>query len=151
MIKEYKSLVGEYVIEYRTKKHNKIKVRSSDDSQVFARKVWPGGISVRETVIAIMLNRVNNVTGYYIVSQGGIHGTVIDLRIILHVAIQSLSSSFILAHNHPSGNLTPSDADITITKKIVKAADYLEINVLDHIILTEDAYLSFADEGLLTN
>ena len=75
MIKEYKSLVGEYVIEYRAKKHNKIKVRSSDDSQVFARKVWPGGISVRETVIAIMLNRVNNVTGYYIVSQGGIHGT----------------------------------------------------------------------------
>jgi DNA repair protein RadC len=65
------------------------------------------------------------------------------------VALQSLSSSFILVHNHPSGNRQPSDADLKITKKIKKAAEYMEINVLDHIILTDDSYTSFADEGLI--
>lgn len=147
--KEYKSLVGEYVIEYRAKEHRKVQIKSSDVAERFAREVFPVDINVREGMIAIMLNRANNVTGFYSVSQGGLSGTVIDTRLILHVALQSLSSSFILVHNHPSGNRQPSDADLKITKKIKKAAEYMEINVLDHIILTDDSYTSFADEGLI--
>lgn len=148
-MKEYKSLVGEYVIEYRAKKYKKVQIKSSETAQKFARNVFPVNINVREGMIAIMMNRANNVTGFYSVSQGGLSGTVIDTRLILHVALQSLSSSFILVHNHPSGNNQPSDADIKITEKIKKAAEYMEIKVLDHIILIEDAYFSFADEGLI--
>lgn len=149
MTTEYKSLVGEYIIEYRTKKHKKVKVTNSEVAQKFARDVWPDNVAVRESMIALMLNRANTVTGYYLVSQGGLSGTVADNRLILHVALQSLASSIILVHNHPSGNTQPSDADIKITEKLKKAAEYMEIKVLDHIILTEDRFFSFADEGLI--
>lgn len=150
-MKEYKNLVGEYVIEYRAKKHTKVKIKSSQTASDFAREVWPGSLMVRESFIVLMLNKANNVTGYYVASQGGLSGTVVDNRLILHVALQSLSSSMILVHNHPSGNTQPSDADKLITAKIKAAAEYMEIKVLDHIILTEERYFSFADEGLINH
>ena len=97
----------------------------------------------------LMLNRANRVLGRYKVSQGGLSGTVIDTRIILKKALDNLASSIIVCHNHPSGNKQPSDADVKITEKLKKAAEMLEIKLLDHVIIADKSYFSFADEGLI--
>ncbi len=97
----------------------------------------------------LMLNRANRVLGRFKVSQGGLSGTVIDTRIILKKALDHLASSIIVCHNHPSGNNQPSDADVKITEKLKKAAEMLEIKLLDHIIIADKSYFSFADEGLI--
>lgn len=97
----------------------------------------------------MLLNRGNKIIDSFMISQGGISGTVIDVRIILKPAIEKLASSIILCHNHPSGTMQASDADIKITKKIKKAAELLDIAVLDHLIIGQNKYLSFADEGIL--
>lgn len=97
----------------------------------------------------LMLNRANKVLGRYKVSQGGLSGTVIDTRIILKKALDNLASSIIVCHNHPSGNKQPSDADLKITEKLKKAAEMLEIKLLDHVIIADKSYFSFADEGLI--
>ena len=83
------------------------------------------------------------------ISQGGISGTVIDVRIILKPAIEKLASAIILCHNHPSGTMQASEADLKITRKISEAAKLMDISVLDHIIIGQNKYLSFADEGIL--
>jgi DNA repair protein RadC len=97
----------------------------------------------------LMLNRANKVIGRFKVSQGGLSGTVIDTRIILKRALDNLASSIIVCHNHPSGNNQPSDADVKITEKLKKAAEMLEIKLLDHLIIADKSYFSFADEGLI--
>ena len=97
----------------------------------------------------LMLNRANRILGRFKVSQGGLSGTVIDTRIILKKALDNLASSIIVCHNHPSGNNKPSDADVKITEKLKKAAEMLEIKLLDHVIIADKSYFSFADEGLL--
>ncbi|MFO7658326.1 MAG: DNA repair protein RadC [Bacteroidales bacterium] len=95
----------------------------------------------------LLLNRSNRVVSKIKISQGGVAGTVIDNRLILKTAIENLASSIILCHNHPSGNLNPSEADTDITKKLKVAAEYMDIKLLDHIIVSDHAYFSFADEG----
>ncbi|WP_430819546.1 RadC family protein [Carboxylicivirga caseinilyticus] len=97
----------------------------------------------------LLLNRSNRVITRYKISQGGVAGTVIDIKIILKSAIDHLASSIILCHNHPSGNIQPSDMDRQITKKMKEAGKIMDIPVLDHLIITESAYYSFADEGEL--
>lgn len=97
----------------------------------------------------MLLNRSNTVIDKFMVSQGGVTGTVIDVKIILKTALEKLACSLILCHNHPSGNIIASDADKKITKKIKEAASLMEISVLDHVIIAHDRYLSFADEGIL--
>ncbi|KPK88225.1 MAG: hypothetical protein AMS27_00275 [Bacteroides sp. SM23_62_1] len=97
----------------------------------------------------LLLSRSNRVLDRVRISQGGISGTVIDTRIILKNAVDRLSSSIILCHNHPSGNLKPSDADIRITNKLKDSAQIMDINLIDHIIVADNSYFSFADEGLL--
>ena len=97
----------------------------------------------------LLVNRANLVLDKSKISQGGISGTVIDTRIILKKAVEKLSSSLILCHNHPSGNLKPSEADIRITEKIKKSGELMDINLLDHLIIADNSYFSFADEGLI--
>ena len=97
----------------------------------------------------LLLNRNNLVIDKMMVSQGGLSGTVIDVRIILKMALDKLACSIILCHNHPSGNLIPSEADKEITKKIKEAGKHMDIPVLDHLIIGNDSYFSFADEGLI--
>jgi len=97
----------------------------------------------------LLLNRNNLVIDKMLVSQGGLSGTVIDVRIILKMALDKLACSIILCHNHPSGNLIPSEADKDITKKIREAGKHMDIPVLDHLIIGNDSYFSFADEGLI--
>ncbi len=95
----------------------------------------------------LLLNRSNRVIHKECISRGGVAGTVVDAKIIFNKALSYLASSIILCHNHPSGNLRPSQADIDITKKLKKAGEVLEINVLDHLIISEQGYYSFADDG----
>lgn len=97
----------------------------------------------------LLLNRSNKVTEKRKISQGGITGTVTDIRLILKMAIDSLSTSIILCHNHPSGNLQPSEADINITRRLKEASSLMDIAVLDHIIIAGKSYYSFADEGTI--
>lgn len=98
----------------------------------------------------LYLDRGNKIRDSFMVSQGGISGTVIDVRLIMKKAIEKLSSAMILAHNHPSGTLQASDADLKITRKIKNAADLMDISVLDHIIVGQNCYYSLADEGILS-
>ncbi|HEX4852434.1 MAG TPA: DNA repair protein RadC, partial [Puia sp.] len=104
----------------------------------------------RQEVFAVVyMNRANKVNHFEIISRGGITGTVADPRIILKKALEEDAVNIILCHNHPSGNLRPSKADEELTSKIIKAASYFDIKVLDHIIVSEEGYFSFADEGMM--
>ncbi len=102
-----------------------------------------------EVFAVVFLNRANKINHFEIISRGGITGTVADPRIILKKALEEDATSIVLCHNHPSGNLQPSHADEELTKKIKEAATYFDIKVIDHIIVSEDGFYSFADEGLL--
>jgi DNA repair protein RadC len=97
----------------------------------------------------ILLNRANRVIKKHQISQGGVAGTVADPKLIFKVGVEELASGIILAHNHPSGNLTASQADIDLTKKLKESGKLLDIQVLDHIIIAGKKYFSFADEGLM--
>ncbi|MDX9696006.1 MAG: DNA repair protein RadC [Bacteroidales bacterium] len=97
----------------------------------------------------LLLNRSNKIIDRFKISQGGISGTVIDARLILKTAIEKLASSIILCHNHPSGNKMPSDADDSITRKLVDGGKLLDIKVLDHLIISDTQFFSYADEGKL--
>ena len=97
----------------------------------------------------VLLNRANRVIKKHQISQGGVAGTVADPKIIFKIALEELASGVILAHNHPSGNLTASQSDIDLTRKLKESGKLLEIQILDHIIFAGKKYMSFADEGLM--
>jgi DNA repair protein RadC len=102
-----------------------------------------------EVFAVVFLNRANKIISFQIVSSGGLTGTVADPRVILKKAIEAEATSIVLSHNHPSGSLKPSRADEELTQKIRQAAVFLDIRVVDHIIVSDEGYYSFADEGLL--
>jgi DNA repair protein RadC len=97
----------------------------------------------------LLLNRSNRIIEKRKISQGGISGTVTDIRMILKFAIDALASSIILCHNHPSGNLQPSEADIQVTRKLKESSALMDINLLDHVIIAGKQYFSLADENLI--
>lgn len=125
----------------------KKKVSGSKDAADFFQPLL--GDLNHEEFWVMLLNRGNKIIDTFMVSQGGVSGTVIDVRLILKNALEKLSSSIILCHNHPSGNLQASEADLKITRKIKDAASTMDITVLDHIIIGQNNYLSLADEGML--
>ena len=102
-----------------------------------------------ELFYVLYLNRSNRVIDTCFISKGGVHATVVDSRVIFKRAIELTASGLILCHNHPSGNLKPSNEDINLTKKIVQGARLLDMNVLDHLIIAGNQYYSFADEGAI--
>jgi DNA repair protein RadC len=102
-----------------------------------------------EVFAVVFLNKANRINNFEIISKGGITGTVADPRVILKKALEVDATSIVLCHNHPSGSLKPSKADEDLTFKIKEAAKYFDIRVMDHIIVSEDGFFSFADEGLL--
>lgn len=127
------------------------KMTSSTSVNEYVRNFFSDDLEVYESFFCLMLNRSNNTVGYAKISQGGISGTVVDIRLVCKYALDSLCSSVIVVHNHPSGNLNPSTADKQITKKLENALMSLDIKLLDHIIVVPEVseYFSFADEGLL--
>lgn len=126
-------------------------IKSSRDAFDLLLQNWDSNtLEYVEEFKILLLNRANAVLGIVPISKGGVSGTVTDVRVILQAAVLSNASGLILCHNHPSGNLNPSDADIRITQKIKEASGIVDIQLLDHIILTsEDSYHSFADNGQL--
>jgi DNA repair protein RadC len=140
----------ELVYKSRIKAAERPVITSSADAVTLFRRHWNREtIELIEEFKVLYLNRGNKVIGIYPVSCGGIDGTVVDIRLIMAAAIRLAATQMVLAHNHPSGNLSPSRADQQTTEKIKMAAACLDIRVLDHVILTTDAFFSFADEGLL--
>jgi DNA repair protein RadC len=131
------------------------------DADVFMRKKITGSSDAAEYFMMLLsglnheefwvmlLNNGMKIIDSFMVSQGGISGTVIDVRLIMKSAIEKLASAIIICHNHPSGTLQASDADLKITGKIKDAAKLMDISVLDHLIIGHNQYLSLADEGML--
>jgi DNA repair protein RadC len=126
------------------------KVESSAQGCAALRQIFNADtFAWTEEAIVLCLNRANKVIGFYKLSSGGVSGTIMDPKVVFTVALNCGASSIILAHNHPSGNLQPSQSDKDVTEKIKAGGKLLEITLLDHIIVTEEGYLSFADEGLI--
>lgn len=126
-------------------------ISSSKDAAELLFETWDKGtIGFQESFKIVLLNKSNKVKGVYQISQGGITGTLVDIRILFAVILKTLSVGIILTHNHPSGKLQASQCDKQITEKIKKASQLFDVKLLDHIILTPSgSYLSFADEGIL--
>ena len=130
-----------------TESAEKPRIKSSSDAYEVLRP-YLSDLSHEEFWI-ILLNRANEVIKCEKISSGGVSGTVADPKIIFKYALENLASAMILSHNHPSGNLSPSQADRDLTKKLKAAGNNLDIPVLDHLIFTDKTYFSFADEGIL--
>ena len=135
----------------------KNKVKASDRPQSTSSRIafdillfnWSDQIEYQEEFNILLLNRAKRVVGFYNVSKGGQSSTVVDAKVVFAAALKSSASFILLAHNHPSLNLTPSLADIQLTKKLVEGAKLLDLKVIDHLIVTPYSYYSFADEGKL--
>lgn len=144
-----KAVVIKAALELAVKKEEEIisreAITSSKDIKDFLRKKLEH--ENREFFVVIYLNRRNRIITHEVVSHGGISGTVVDPRIVLRRALEEHASAIILSHNHPSGNCRPSQQDIDLTKKIQNAALYFDIKVIDHIIVSDEGFYSFADEG----
>ncbi len=141
----------EVKVSYKSKQKPKIKIKGS--KEVFA-VLYPlydkNIIEYQELFYLLLLNRTNSVLGWIKLSSGGTAGTVVDPKMVFALALQFNANSIVLSHNHPSGNIKPSEIDLELTKRIHQASQLLEIKLLDHIIITPDgAYYSFADEGTL--
>ena len=139
-------------LELRAKKtptnFEKVKIVSSNDAYKVISQFYFDDMDIFESFFILCLNRNNQTIAYAKISQGGVSGTVVDIKLIAKYAIDCLASGVILAHNHPSGNLKPSPEDIKITQRAKEALEILDIQVLDHVILTSDGYYSFKDESM---
>ena len=144
--------VAEVELVYKTKvkASDRPHIIHSKDTANLLRNLWDQDkIDFVEQMNLLLLNRANRVLGIVNISTGGVTGTVADPKLILVSALKANACGIIIAHNHPSGNTTPSYADQQLTQKIKMAAQYIDIRLLDHIIVTSEGYYSFADEGLL--
>jgi DNA repair protein RadC len=150
--KKQKFQVAEVELVYRSKvkASERPKITCSNDAYDVLMESWEEGkLELLEQFKIVLLDRSHRVLGIFQASSGGICGTVVDPKLIFTTALKTRSCSLILSHNHPSGNLKPSEADLKLTRKIKQAGEILEINVLDHLINTSEGYYSFADEGVM--
>jgi DNA repair protein RadC len=124
-------------------------ISSSHVAAEFCRELYTDDIGVFESFWVVFLRHSNTPIGVAKISMGGLTSTIADIRIICKYAIESLSTKVILCHNHPSGNLKPSEADKKLTARLVEALKVFDIQVVDHVILSERSYFSFADDCLI--
>ena len=148
-MKTYKSKLNKISLVREEMELQRVKIGSSMDSAEYARNFYGNDLTINESFHILLLNNANNTIGYSLISSGGITGTVVDTRLVAKYALEGLATAVILVHNHPSGTLKPSQTDKDITKKLTQGLGLLDIRVLDHIILTENSYFSFADENLI--
>ena len=145
--------IDEVRLVYRTKvkASERLQVKCSRDAyQIFMENWDQDTIEHSEEFKLMLMTRSNKVLGIASISKGGINGTVTDVRIIMQYAIKANASGMIICHNHPSGNMQPSESDMKITQKIKESGNLMDIQLLDHlIIIPEEKYLSMADEGRL--
>lgn len=144
-------LLRELDVKYNVKDRKKCKISSSKDAYEQFKVLFENdmGLDMVESFYVLYLSNQNNVIGWIKLSQGGITGTLADKRLIFAYALNCLATCIVIAHNHPSGALKPSQADINLTNSIKKAGNLLDIQLLDHLILSSEGYYSFADEGML--
>ncbi len=144
------NIVNEIKLSYSRKGNcEKLIITSRDAVKIFKEHFDSDEMDYRESFFALYLNQSNKVLGIKKISESGISSTIVDVRIIMQAALLCNASGIILAHNHPSGNLKPSQENLNITQKIKEASQFLNIQLLDHCILTSTAYISFADDGHL--
>jgi DNA repair protein RadC len=139
----------EYNLSAKFSDFERVKIQTSADAAKYISNFYSDDIHIYESVFILLLNRQNDTIGYAKISQGGISGTVVDIRIILKYAIETLASGVIMAHNHPSGQLKASPQDTQISKKLKEAMQYMDISLLDSLIITADNYYSMADDGII--
>lgn len=145
--------VAEVQLSYRScvKSSTRYKINSSQDAYELLIKYFPDDtIEYKESFKVVLLNQSNRVLGIVSISEGGISATYVDVRLILQAALLANATQVILAHNHPSGSMKPSTLDDTLTERVKKAAELMEIHIADHVILSpENEYYSYYDESKL--
>lgn len=146
----FQQQIAEIKISYshKVKPSDQIKITGSSDVYKHVLPLWPD-IDYIENFAILLLSRGNRILGIRNISTGGLSGTVVDVKVIMQAALKANASCIICIHNHPSGTMQASDADLRITKKIKDACALLDISFLDHLIISSERYLSIADEGLL--
>lgn len=141
--------ISEIEIKYASKS-GKVKIGNSSDAYQVILSNWnQNTIELHEEFKVVLLNRANEVLGIHTVSKGGITATIVDIRLVFAVALKSVATGLILVHNHPSGNLKPSEADKKIFYKIQKASKLLDITIIDNMIISKDDFYSFVDRGMV--
>lgn len=144
--------IAEVKLVYSTKvkPSDRKKINTSKEAYAILLHTWDvETIELHEEVKILLLNNANRVLGVYSVSKGGVTGAIADPKLIFSAALKAHATGIILAHNHPSGNLQPSQADINLTRKCKQAGELLEIKLLDHVIISTEGHYSFADEGTI--
>jgi len=144
--------VAEVQVSYKPdyKASERPKISSSKQAYDLLMQQWDlGKIEFLEQSKMILLNRQNRVLGLVDISTGGVSGTILDPKIIFSIALKANTSAIILCHNHPSGNIQPSQSDIKLTNQLKEGGKLLEILVWDHLIITNENYYSFADDGMM--
>lgn len=142
--------VNEVEIVYRSVIDTEpVRISTSQDAAQVLRPLFGQQMETRELFYLLMLDRGLRVRATYLVSCGGVHGTVADPKMIFAAALKCLASVIIVAHNHPSGQLRPSEEDIRLTQKLIQGAKILDIMLSDHLIMTREGYYSFADNGMM--
>jgi DNA repair protein RadC len=143
--------LAEVKVVYKKKLSNLMKITTSKDCFDVLFSIYnKDTMEYQEEFLVLFLNRANRVLGWTRLSLGGMTGTVVDPKILFAMALLTGACSIVISHNHPSGNMKPSEADIKLTKQLKEAGKILEIPVLDHlIIVAEGCYFSFADEGMM--
>jgi DNA repair protein RadC len=124
-------------------------ITTSKDAYEFARELYDGDIEIFESFFCLFVNRSNKLISFAKISQGGVAGTVVDPKIVFKFCFDLMASGIIMVHNHPSGATIPSEQDISLTKKIKQIAEFHEVKILDHLIVTPTNYYSFADNGMI--
>ena len=151
-MKTQQTTIAEVSLIYKSKvkASDRPQIKCSQDAYNLFIENWnPDTLEHIEEFKLLLMNRSNAVLGILVVSKGGISGTVTDVRLILQAAIKANASGIIVCHNHPSGNINPSESDNKITQKIKQSGNIMDIQLLDHLIITTDEYYSFADNGLI--
>lgn len=144
------NIIREIEVSYTSGITNKVKITSSKKAYDVLLSSWNSNtIELQEEFKVLLLNRNNTVLGVCSLSKGGVSGTIVDAKLLFSITLKCQASYIIVAHNHPSGNTKPSEADIKLTKKLKKAASVLDIHFLDHLIVTKDDFLSLSDNGLI--
>lgn len=149
-MKVYNKTIPEIRLKAKNGAIKKVKFTKSEDCYKYFLEIFDEeSLEVYEQVMVVFLNNSNKTVGWYKASQGGITGTVIDVRLVLKAALDCYATAMIICHNHPSGRLVPSEQDNAITQKLKRASDLIDIKLLDHLIITTYGFYSYQDEGKL--
>ena len=142
--------IAEIKVSYTDNNKKRLKITNSKMSYDLLLACWnKHTIELQEEFKVLLLNNTNQVLGIYPLAKGGTSSVNVDAKLVFSVALKCNAKGIIVAHNHPSGSLKVSEADKVMTKKLKKAGEYLDVAVLDHLVITKDGYYSFNDEGIM--